>query len=266
MKEIRSRDNPAVKQLHALASSAQARRRQGLTLLDGPHLIAAALDAGLELAEVVVSQTGLGRPEISALLARCAALPVSLLTDVLFAHASPVDTPSGMLAVLPLPEAPGPARLAGADVVVLDGVQDAGNVGAVLRCAAAAGVSDVLLTEGCAQAWSPRVLRAAMGAHFHLRIFERADLAAQLGGYTGQILATTLGPASTSVFERELSAPTAWLFGAEGQGLSAAADALACARVFIPMTAAVESLNVAAAAAVCLFEQRRQRLAATPAG
>ena len=258
MRSITSRDNPLVKRLKALGGSPRDRRSLGQTLLDGPHLVQAALDHAIPLAEVVVSEGSLSRPEVQALLARCERLPVWSLPDAVFARVSPVDSPSGILAVMRLPENPSPAPLA-ESLVVLDQVQDSGNLGTILRTAAGAGVGTALLTSGCAQAWSPRVLRAGMGAHFRLKIVEQADPAAALAGYRGAILATRLGPGSTPLFEMDLRGPVAWLFGSEGQGLSATVASLATSAVSIPLARGIESLNVAAAAAVCLFEQVRQR-------
>ena len=266
MKAISSRDNPMVKRLHALANSARERRKLGETLLDGAHLLDAALQQQWPLKAVVVSDSGCAQEEIEDLLARCAHdLPRYQLPDALFAHISPVDSPSGVIAIIDLPPEPDPARLAdGAalsahSLVVLDGVQDPGNLGTILRTAAAAGVTEVLLTPGCAGAWSPRALRAGMGAHFGLRIRERVDAVDVLGAFRGAILATALGEGARSLYELDLDAPVAWLFGAEGQGVSPALLACASQRVIIPMAGDVESLNVAAAVAVCLFEQARQR-------
>ncbi len=266
MKAISSRDNPMVKRLHALANSARERRKLGETLLDGAHLLDAALQQQWPLKAIVVSDSGCAQLEIEDLLARCAHdIPRYQLPDALFAHISPVDSPSGVIAIIDLPPEPDPARLAdGAalsahSLVVLDGVQDPGNLGTILRTAAAAGVRDVLLTPGCAGAWSPRALRAGMGAHFGLRIRERVDAVDVLGAFRGAILATALGEGARSLYELDLDAPVAWLFGAEGQGVSSALLACASQRVIIPMAGDVESLNVAAAVAVCLFEQARQR-------
>lgn len=266
MKAISSRDNPMVKRLHALANSARERRKLGETLLDGAHLLDAALQQQWPLKAIVVSDSGCAQLEIEDLLARCAHdIPRYQLPDALFAHISPVDSPSGVIAIIDLLPEPDPARLADSaalsahSLVVLDGVQDPGNLGTILRTAAAAGVRDVLLTPGCAGAWSPRALRAGMGAHFGLRIHERVDAVDVLGAFRGAILATALGEGARSLYELDLDAPVAWLFGAEGQGVSSALLACASQRVIIPMAGDVESLNVAAAVAVCLFEQARQR-------
>jgi TrmH family RNA methyltransferase len=259
MKHVVSRDNPLVKRLHALATSARDRRKLGETLLDGAHLIESALDARWPLKALVAAEGSLARAEQAQLLERAPAVVERfVLPDGLFGHVSPVDTPSGLLAVIDLPAEPAPAQLTDS-VVVLDRVQDPGNLGTILRTTAAVGIGDVLLTDGCAQAWSPRVLRAGMGAHFSLRLREHVDPLALLAGFPGPRLATAPGAQARPLYEHDLDRPVAWLFGAEGQGLSSALLAAADARVVIPMAAAIESLNVGAAVAVCLFEQVRQR-------
>lgn len=258
MRSLTSRDNPYVKHLYGLTHSARDRRNAGLTVLDGAHLVKAAIDAERPPAELVVSDQGLRNDEITSLLERHGGIAVTHLSDALFAHVSPVDTPSGLLGVMSVPAAPPPPDLS-CSLVVLDGVQDPGNLGTLLRTAAAAGIGDVLLTPGCAQAWSPRVLRAGMGGHFALRIHEQLDAMDTLRRYEGEILATGVGLTAFDLYALDLGGPVAWLFGAEGKGLSEALAKLATRRVTIPMAAAVESLNVAVAAAVCLFEQRRQR-------
>lgn len=257
MKQISSRDNPTVKHLHALATSARTRRSSGETLLDGAHLLGVALARGVRPSRVVVSESGRMQPEIASLLAACPTEICLELPDRLFTHVSPVDAPSGVLALLPVPPAPAPMAL-DADCVVLDAVQDPGNLGTILRTAAAVGVADVVLTPGCAQAWSPRVLRAAMGAHFGLRLHEGVEAASALAGYGGAILAADLREA-VELYDLDLRGPVAWLLGSEGQGLSPAVAALATRRVVIPMPGGMESLNVGVAAGVCLFEQLRQR-------
>jgi TrmH family RNA methyltransferase len=242
-----------------MAGSARERRKAKLTLLDGAHLVDVALQARWPLRELVVSDQGLMSVEICRLLEQAGDTPVLHLPDALFVHVSPVDSPSGVLALIDLPETAEDVLLIDS-VVILDAVQDTGNLGTILRTAAAAGIREALLTSGCAQAWAPRVLRAGMGAHFGMRIHEQADVGALLHGYTGQILATGLGAGARPLYEYDLRGAVAWMFGAEGQGLSPELSALATGKVIIPMPGGMESLNVGAAAAVCLFEQVRQRL------
>lgn len=258
MKSITSRDNPLVKRLHALAQSGRDRRQRGETLLDGAHLVEAALEAEWPLKALVWAEGGLARLEHQRLLERVAGdVPRYQLPDAVFRHVSPVDSPSGVLGLIDLPASVRAGPLVDS-VVVLDAVQDPGNLGTILRTAAAAGIRRVLLGSGCAQAWSPRVLRAGMGAHFVLEIEEGIDPLVRLEDYPGRCLATALGKGACSLYALDLSGPIAWLFGAEGQGLSPALLARADQRVLIPMASGVESLNVGAAVAVCLFEQRRQ--------
>ncbi|MDO9597870.1 MAG: RNA methyltransferase [Azoarcus sp.] len=255
---LTSRDNPRIKHLHALATSARDRRKYGETLLDGAHLIQAALQAGQMLKGIFVSATGLTQTEIVLLIDQLADQSrVTQLPDALFAHVSPVDTPSGVMALIDVP-ANVTMPPESTSLVVLDAVQDPGNLGTILRTAAAAGIRCALLTPGCAQAWSPRVLRSGMGAHFQLSLREQVDALAALEDYPGKVLATGLTDGARSLYATDLSGPVAWLFGAEGQGVSAALLARADEIVTIPMAAGSESLNVGAAAAVCLFEQVRQ--------
>jgi TrmH family RNA methyltransferase len=142
--------------------------------------------------------------------------------------------------------------------VLLDGVQDPGNVGSILRSAGAAGIKQVWCSPGTAFCWSPKVLRAAMGAHFVLEIFENADLPALVRDAKVPVLATS-GYAAECLYDVELAGPVAWVLGHEGQGVSDALLNLASRRVAVPHAGQVESLNVAACAAVCFFEQLRQQ-------
>ncbi len=259
MKTISSRDNPLIKKVRALAHNARDRRKLGQTILDGAHLVDAAVSAGFVPCAVLLSTQGAERAEHTALCARLpASVPVAIVPDALFSQLSPVETPSGMLAVIDTPTSPSALPTTG-DVLVLDAVQDAGNLGTLLRTAAAAGLHRAVLTPGCAQAWSPRVLRAAMGAHFVMAIHEQVDAVAYLRNYGERIFVTALGEDSGNLFDADLRRQGAWVFGAEGAGVSASLQALATDRLVIPMPGTMESLNVAAAAAVCLFEQVRQR-------
>jgi TrmH family RNA methyltransferase len=256
---LSSHNNPRLKLLAALARHRSERCERGQTLLDGPHLLGCALDAGIALLDVCVSESGCASPEILALLARLPeGEPPIRVSDALFKRLSPVDTPAGILAriVLPLPDAQAAER---ETFIVLDGIQDPGNLGSILRTAAATGIRLAWLTPGCAQAWSPRALRAGMGAHFRLSIFERVDALAGLAAYQGKVVAAGVNEKSRMFFDADLRGPVAWLFGAEGQGVSTALLARADEILRIPMMAGIESLNVGAAAAVCLFEQMRQR-------
>lgn len=264
MKKITSRDNATFKLLHALAESSRERRKQGKTLLDGMHLVTAYWERFGPPELIVVSEHGWQQPEIAPFLEAHPRLSAVVFSDGLFKEISPVTTPTGILAVISFAESFGKAREDGS-WVLLDAIQDSGNLGAILRSAAAAGVSDAFLGAGCAQAWSPRVLRAAMGAHFALRVHEHAVLEEVLRSFAGSSVSASL-KGGQSIYQLDLSGPVAWLFGNEGAGLSPGLQELARHSVFIPMPGKAESLNVAAAAAVCLFEEVRQKAARTRGG
>jgi len=263
-KRIQSRGNPWFKSLQRLASSSRERRAQGRAILDGPHLIEAWRASGISAAALVASESGFVRPEIRELFERTPAETHVVLADRLFDAVAQVTTPVGIMAVVPTPEPLAlPDRIG--DAVLVDGVQDAGNLGSILRTAAAAGVSDVALSPGTVFAWSPRVLRAGMGAHFALAIREGVHLEALLGRCEGRV-AVADAHGATSLHDCDLRGPVAWIFGNEGAGVSAALARRASDRVRIPMPGKAESLNVAAAAAICLFEQVRQRAVRRRAG
>lgn len=147
------------------------------------------------------------------------------------------------------------------DLVILDRVQDPGNVGAIIRTAAAAGIRTLLTTPGTAACWAPKVLRAGMGGHFVLNLHENVSSEALQTLATHLSLAGTVLDDGQSLYTTDLRTPLAWVFGNEGEGITPALQSVLGVRLTIPQAPGVESLNVAASAAVCLFEQRRQRLA-----
>jgi TrmH family RNA methyltransferase len=261
MKTITSRDNPFYKELKQLATSSQARRKAGHSLLDGVHLCQGYLDLrGLPL-HCVVAENALANPEVAAIIQRCegAHAHVTALPDPLYAAISQVEHGVGLMFLVETPRPVQPEALV-QSAVLLDSVQDPGNVGSILRSAAAAGIGQVYCGEGTAFCWSPKVLRAAMGAHFVLEIFENVDLAALVRASKIAVLATS-GYAEQRLYDVDLRQPVAWLLGHEGQGVAADLLALATHQVVIPHAGQVESLNVAACAAVCFFEQLRQNQA-----
>jgi len=258
LKRISSRDNPDYKALLALAEDPRARRRAAETLLDGEHLIEDALRNGLMPARLIVLEGASGR---HAWLDRLPAIERLELTEPLFRKLSPVHAPTGVMAVLGIPAM---ARTdaaqadAGRFVLLLEGVQDPGNLGAILRSAAATAVDTVILSPGCAEAWSPKALRGGQGGQFRLRIQEGVDLEDWLAGWSGRAFAAVPG-AARSLYDLDLGGAVALAFGNEGQGLSPALQAR-CETFAIPMAAGVESLNVAASATLCLYERFRQGL------
>lgn len=258
MKRIVSRENARFRELKKLCSSGRERRKAGRIVLDGMHLIESYVERFGLPDEVVVSEAGAAREEISRFLEIHCGTAAIHLPDALFAELATVETPSGIMAVVGLPRCEHGVDQ-GSDAVLLDGIQDPGNLGSILRTAAGAGIRQILLSADCAQAWAPKTLRAAMGAHFALDIHEGVDLPGFLAGYRGKSVVTALD-ATIGLFTLDLTGVIAWVFGSEGQGVRPEVSALAGRRVLIPMPGgATESLNVAAAAAVCLFEAVRQR-------
>ena len=263
MKHITSRDNPHFRTLKKLSASGRERRKTGRAWLDGIHLIEAYGQHVGVPDEVVVSESGTRRQEIARYLeSGKAGEAITVLADALFDDLALVETPSGIMAVVTPPRCGRPPDLE-VDSVLLDGIQDAGNLGSILRSAAAAGFRQLLLSADCAQPWSPKTLRAAMGAHFQLDIHEGRELPAFLASYRGRAVLTALD-APASLYALDLKEPVAWVFGSEGQGVRPDVARSTPLQVRIPMPGATESLNVAAAAAVCLFETVRQRQCLRP--
>lgn len=259
MKSITSRDNAFYKELKSLATSSQARRKAGRSLLDGVHLCQSWLDLRGAPLHCVVSDGALANPEVAGIVAACADLgaPVTALPDALFGAISQVEHGVNVVFVVDSPKPSGAAGLR-ESAVLLDGVQDPGNVGSILRSAAASGIKQVYCSPGTAFCWSPKVLRAAMGAHFVLDIFENVELAPLVRTAAVPVLATS-GYASENLYALDLGRPVAWVLGHEGQGVSPELLELATHRVAVPHAGKVESLNVAACAAVCFFEGLRQQ-------
>lgn len=260
MKSITSRENPLYKELKHLATSSQARRKAGRTLLDGVHLCEAYFQHLGAPQTCIVAEDSRQHPEVAAILGdvinagtQCINLP-----DAMYKALSQVEHGVGLMFVIATPTPEFPDVLSSSSVV-LDNLQDPGNLGSILRSAAAAGIGNVFCSHGTAFAWSPKVMRAGMGAHFLLNIFENVDLSSLLSTANIPVLATS-SHTSKSIYEADLSKDVVWLFGHEGQGVSAELMALASETVTIPQQAAIESLNVAASAAICFFEQVRQQL------
>jgi TrmH family RNA methyltransferase len=259
MKAVSSRDNAAYKAMVKLASSTSERKRRGLSVLDGVHLVGALLDSRRPVEALMVSRAGLERAEVAALVARVPEAKVTVVTDALFASISTVESATGLLAAAPTPQGvpvPSDADLA----LLVEDVQDPGNLGTLLRSAAAAGAGHVMLSPGCVFAWSLKTVRAGMGAHFALNIVEGADLPAFLAGYRGTSICLA-GDAGGSIYEVDLRGPVAILVGNEGAGISPALRKAAGVAARIPMPGRMESLNAGVAGSLCLFEALRQRSA-----
>jgi len=243
---ITSRDNPLIKDLRKLSQDSAAYRKQGRVWLEGDHLCRAALARGLKPALAVFAESYW--PAAPAEWARAAGKSI-VVSDALLPEISGLESPARMGFVLDLPAATG--LRPGVASVILDRVQDAGNVGSILRSAAAFGFSQVIALKGTAALWSPKVLRAGMGAHFALQLVEGLEPGA-LEALTVPIVVTSSHHGSF-LHQQKLPMPCAWAMGHEGQGVGEDLMARAALKVRIDQPGGEESLNVAAAAAICLY-------------
>ena len=253
VQSITSRDNPLLARLRKLAADPASYRKHGEIWIEGEHLCAAYAQRGLAVPQAVISEEGWQQPALRALAGNADAVAVvrAPQMDAL----STLESPAPLGFVIPWA---GPGVLdASEPSVVLDRLQDAGNVGNILRSAAAFGFTQVIAIKGTAALWSPKVLRAGMGAHFGLRLVEAIGEDA-LDALQLPLLATS-SHVTRAIDEAVLPWPCAWVLGHEGQGVSVTLMKRCAESLRIPQPGGEESLNVAAAAAVCLYESARQR-------
>jgi len=253
VKHVTSRDNPLLVRLRKLAGDPGGYRKAGEVWLEGDHLVSAFLHRGGRAPQAVITERGWENDRLRELANQADA--VAIVPEALMAGLSTLESPAPLGFVVPWTGAGEPRP--GVPTVVLDRLQDAGNVGAVLRSASAFGFAQVVALKGTAALWSPKVLRAGMGAHFALQLAEVADVAAL--DHLRLPLVATSSHAARALHEVDLPWPCAWVMGHEGQGVSADLMARCALALRIPQPGGEESLNVAAAAAVCLYESARQR-------
>lgn len=254
---IRSARNPAVAFIRSLQRGG-VRRRAGHTIVEGPKLVAEALRAEVVDSVLCVAEPS---PAAAALVNDAAAqgITVRRCTDQVFNAAADTETPQGILAVIATPDPPplpGPALL-----LVLDGVQDPGNVGAMVRSAAAAGATNVICTPGTADTHSPKTMRAGAGGQFRVPIRKVANPTDLESFAAGIALYAASADADLVYHDIDWTGPSGLVVGGEAAGVSPEWRAASRAAVRVPMQREVESLNAAAAAAVILFEAARQRAA-----
>jgi len=246
MSVLSSRDNPRVRRWIRLARDSALRRKEGRALIEGPHLLAALLERGMRPVAVIASEPGLEKAEIRSL---AGTTPV-VVSEKVFRAIVDAENPPGIAAEISIA---GAKAVRFPQTVFLEGVQDPSNVGAIVRSAAAFAVGRVVLDRACADAWSPKALRAGMGGHFGLQITQTRDLGAEIEAFNG-IVAVTVPRGGVPLSEARLDGTLGWVFGAEGRGVTEAIANRAKLRVTIPLTPGTESLNVAAAAAICLYQ------------
>jgi TrmH family RNA methyltransferase len=249
---ISSRDNAFLKDLRRLAQDNTAYRKQGRLWAEGDHLCRAALVRGVQPAAAVFSESYWPLAPVECAQA---AIKIIVIPDTLFADISGLESPAGMGFVLDLPAAaPVQPRVAS---VILDRVQDAGNVGSILRSAGAFGFKQIIALKGTAALWSPKVLRAGMGAHFGLTLIEGVELDA-LDALQVPLVVTSSHQGEL-IQNLKVPQPCAWAMGHEGQGVCTELMQRASHFARIGQPGGEESLNVAAAAAICLHASSIQR-------
>ena len=253
---LESKDNPKIKHLRALIEQNSYRKKQGQTVLEGTHLCQAWLEQDKKLNSIFTTEKSLEHPEICDILDLYQGA-VFVIAESLYRDLSTLGTTLPCLAIIDQPTSRQSLDFA-ADTLILENVQDPGNAGTLLRSAAAAGIKQVICTKGSASLWSPRVLRAGMGAHFSVQTFENVALEDVLSRFEVPVYVTS-SHRSTSLYEQDLKEPCVWILGNEGQGASEYALEHAKS-VAIPQPGGQESLNVAIAGSICFFEMVRQRL------
>ena len=252
---VTSRDNALLVRLRKLARHPGEYRKVGQVLLQGEHLCEAwGARGGTPALHAVISESAWQEGRFLALAGAAAA--TAIVSDAAMAEIGTLDTPAPIAFIVPLP-APRPIG-AVLPSVILDQIQDAGNVGSILRSASAFGFTQVIALRGTASIWSAKVLRAGMGAHFGLTLHEAAEPAA-LEALTLPLFATS-SHAASDVARSELAWPCAWVFGNEGEGVSPAVEARCASRYRVAQPGGEESLNVAVAAGICLHESARRRV------
>ncbi|GAA0318605.1 TrmH family RNA methyltransferase [Psychrobacter aestuarii] len=254
---IRSDKNPTIKRIKALLTQARQRKKQQQTVLEGVHLIDAALRSDYPLAQILVAESSCHHPEVQAILRQLQSgkTPILCLDDAVYQNVRTLGTGVDIMALIDTPA----HNLApiDSDCLILNDVQDSGNVGTLLRTAAAVGIDTVICTPMTAQVWSPKTLRAGMGAQFALTIYEDVSIDSILSEVNVPLLATS-SHTDTLIYQHDLRAPLAWVMGNEGQGVDTSLLHSATP-IALPQPNGQESLNVAIAGALCLYETLRQR-------
>lgn len=252
---LESKDNAKIKHLRGLIELNSARKKHQQTVIEGSHLCVAWLQQQKKLFSLFTTEQALEHPDLQEVIELHQG-HVFVISEVLYKDLSALGTSLPCLAIIDLPKTSMTIDF-NVDTLILENIQDPGNVGTLLRSAAAANIKQVICTQGSASLWSPRVLRAGMGAHFSLHCFENFQLADILPKFQIPVFVTS-SHLSTSLYTQDLTQSCVWILGNEGQGASEYALEQAQA-VTIPQPGGQESLNVAIAGSICIFEMVRQR-------
>lgn len=253
---ITSDKNTSIKLVKGLLTQARQRKKQGQTVIEGVHLIDAALRSDYPFVQILLSESAHQHPEVQQLLTRLPTYtPILTLADSLYEGIRSLGTGIDIMALINIPTPS--LKAINDDCLILNDVQDSGNVGTLLRTAAAVGIKNILCTSSTAQAWSPKTLRAGMGAQFALTIYEGLSVQDILD-YVQTPLFATSSHTDTVIYQHDLKKPIAWIMGHEGQGVCD--ELMQCATpIALPQPNGQESLNVAIAGSLCLYETLRQR-------
>lgn len=255
---ITSNQNQQVKLVRRLMSSTRERHGTGLAVFEGIHLADSLLTVNYKYKLVVVAESALQNQEIIDILSRVDSSSIQILKNSVFQSLSKIQPNVGIIVLAEIDKKQPPSSI-NRDAILLDDVQDAGNLGTILRTCVAVGIDDVYLSTKSASAWSPKSLRAGMGAQLSLNIYENVTPTDVISKSTVESVATSLA-SSVNLYQANLLAPRLWVFGNEGQGVSQSVLESVDLRLKIPQTTStVESLNVSASVAICLYEQYRQR-------
>lgn len=260
---ITSDKNPTVKLAKALISQSRQRKKLGQTVLEGVHLIEAMLSHDIVPVQILISYSALTHPDVQSTLLLISDYKfenrLTVVSDSIYDAIKTLGTGIDIMAIIntPQPELRSLKSPITSDCLILNDVQDNGNVGTLLRTAAAVGITTIICTQGTAQAWSPKTMRAGMGAQFGLTIYEGVPADEVLAYLKVPVLATS-SHTDDIIYQQNLNRPVAWVMGHEGQGVC---DEImqSAIPVALPQPNGQESLNVAIAGSLCLYEMLRQR-------
>ncbi len=256
---IASVKNPTIKLINALLTSNRQRNKHGKTVIEGTHLLDSAIAIAYPIEQVLLSQTAMQSNEVITLLKKLKnnnqAINIQVVDNKLYQNIRTLGTGIDIMAVLPI----NPKKLGtiNSDCLILNDVQDSGNVGTLLRTAAAIGIQHIICSTGTAGVWSPKTLRAGMGAQFSLDIYENVQIDDIVLYVKTQMMATS-SHTNNLIYSQNLSTPIAWIMGHEGQGVCPELLKLATP-IALPQPNGQESLNVAVAGSLCMYEMLRQR-------
>ncbi len=257
---ITSKDNPTVKLAKALLTQARQRKKLAKTVLEGTHLIDSAIRANFGLDVVIIGENAQKNLEIQQLLSQLQQYypktPIITISDSLYKDIRSLGESLPIMAIISLPTLNFPTTIH-TDCLIINGIQDNGNLGTLLRTSACVGINNIICTIGTASAWSPKTLRASMGANFSLNIYENVAIDTVLQCVKVTKFATS-SHTDTIIYQQDLTKPLALIMGHEGQGVDAKLMSQAHP-ITLPQPNGQESLNVAIAGSLCLYEILRQR-------